>query len=184
MVSRRNRSPTCVSEGLSAGRRGRIGVNWMGIQAITRVVPPGEDQGIDGQAADKPSFPGFRTLYQMGEGHLSRIIEPVNSWMAIRCFLPFKKEGEKNPEDAEFVLSKESLALVQEWADEEGISVEDVISKGISMYEIVRHFREQGLALASINDEWEVQAKLTIPGFTTGGRRSFSRSANKPQKVR
>ena len=98
-------------------------------------------------------------------------------------FFFFKKEGEKNPEDAEFVLSKESFALVQKWADEEGISVEDVISKGISMYEIVRHFREQGLALASINDEWEVQAKLTIPGFTTLDG-DPSPSANKPQKVR
>ena len=94
-----------------------------------------------------------------------------------------KREGEKNPEDAEFVLSKESLALVQKWADEEGISVEDVISKGISMYEIVRHFRNQGLALASINDEWEVQSKLTIPGFTTL-EGDPSPSANKPQKVR
>ena len=98
-------------------------------------------------------------------------------------FFFFKKEGEKNPEDVEFVLGKESFSLVQEWAEEEGISVEDVISKGISMYQIVRHFREQGLALASINDEWEVQAKLTIPGFTTL-EDDPSPSANKSQKVR
>ena len=82
-------------------------------------------------------------------------------------FFFFRKEGEKNPEDVEFVLGKESFDLVQEWAKEEGISVEDVISKGISMYEIVRHFRKQGLTLASVNDDSEVQARLTIPGITT-----------------
>ena len=79
----------------------------------------------------------------------------------------FKKEGEKNPGYVEFVLDKESFDVVQKWAKEEGISVEDVISKGISMYEIVRHFRNEGLTLASVNDDLEVQARLTIPGITT-----------------
>ena len=97
-------------------------------------------------------------------------------------FFFFKKEGEKNPEDVEFVLGKESFNLVQEWAEEEGISVEDVISKGISMYEIVRHFRQQGLTLASVNDNSEVQARLTIPGITTL-EEDPSPSANKSLKV-
>jgi hypothetical protein len=94
----------------------------------------------------------------------------------------FKKEGERTPDDVEFYLSKESFSLVQEWAEEEGISVEDVISKGISMYEIVRHFRKQGLVLASVNDNSEVQARLTIPGITTL-EGDPSPSANKSLKV-
>ena len=82
-------------------------------------------------------------------------------------FFFFKREGEKNPDAVEFCLGKESFELVEQWASEEGISVEDVISKGISMYQIVRYFRKQGLSLASINEEAEVQAKLMIPGITT-----------------
>lgn len=80
----------------------------------------------------------------------------------------WKKGKEKEESDwVDFQVSRKSFKDVQEWADEEGISVEDVISKSISMYEIARHFRKQGLGLASINDEWEIQAKLTIPGITT-----------------
>ena len=79
-----------------------------------------------------------------------------------------KCKGKEEPEDdVEFAISKENYGALEEWAKEEGISVEAVISKSIATYEIIRYYRNQGLEIATINDEWEVQAKLKIPGITT-----------------
>ena len=78
-----------------------------------------------------------------------------------------KKKNQAETEDVEFLVSRESYDALKEWAEEEKISVEDVISKSIGIYEVARHFRKQGLQLAAVNDKWEVQAKLTIPGITT-----------------
>ena len=79
-----------------------------------------------------------------------------------------KGKGKEEPEDdVEFAVSQKTYQQMEQWAEEEGISVEDVVSKSILMYEVARHFRKEGLGLATINDEWEVQAKLTIPGVTT-----------------
>ncbi len=99
-------------------------------------------------------------------------------------YFNFWKKGKaaEETEDVEFLVSRESYNALEEWAEEEGISVEDVVSKSIGMYEIVRHFRKQGWELAAVNDAWEVQAKLTIPGFTTL-EGDPSPSANKPLKV-
>ncbi len=82
-------------------------------------------------------------------------------------FFGNKRKAEGEPWDVEFSVSKESYSALEEWAEEEGISVEDVVSKGIGMYEIVRHYRKQGWELAAVNDNLEVKATMKIPGFTT-----------------
>ena len=78
-----------------------------------------------------------------------------------------KKKNDTEEEEVWFAVSRKSFDNMEEWAREEGVTVEDVMSKSILMYEVARHFRKEGLNLAAIDDAWEVKAKLTIPGVTT-----------------
>jgi hypothetical protein len=100
----------------------------------------------------------------------------------------FSRRGKEreDAQDVEFSVSKKNYADLEEWAKEEwakeeGISVEDVLSKSIAMYQVVRHYRTQGLQIASVNDEREVQATLEIPGITTLESDPF---AAKPSETR
>ena len=101
--------------------------------------------------------------------------------MFLGNFWKKKKDGTEE-EEVWFAVSKESFDNMEEWAREEGVTVEDVMSKSILMYEVARHFRKKGLNLAAINDDWEVKAKLTIPGVTTL-EEDPSHRADKPRKV-
>ena len=81
----------------------------------------------------------------------------------------FSRKGKErdDSQDVEFSVSKKNYTDLEQWAKEEGISVEDVLSKSIAMYEVARQYRREGLHIAAINDDWEVQFQMKFPGITT-----------------
>lgn len=78
-----------------------------------------------------------------------------------------RKKDKDKFEKLELEIPKTDYADLERWAKEEGISVGDLITKGFVLYKTFRDYRDQGLHFATVNDAWEVQFRLKIPGITT-----------------
>ena len=79
----------------------------------------------------------------------------------------WKRVKGEEPDEIWFTVPRKRYEEMEKWAEEEGIAVEDVMSKSVAMYEIARRYRQEGLKLAGVNDKLEVKVMMTIPGVTT-----------------
>ena len=63
-------------------------------------------------------------------------------------------------------FSDEVYKGLKRMADEEGISLSDVLKRGIQLYGILRGYQKEGKDLAIVDQSGELYARLIVPGIT------------------
>ena len=64
-------------------------------------------------------------------------------------------------------FSDEVYAGLKRIADEEGVSLSDVLKRGIQLYGILRAYQKEGKDLALVDQSGDLYARLIIPGITS-----------------